>query len=72
MQVVLTSNPGNPTGALVEGEELADLVKVAREQHCTFIMDEFYSHYIYSHGEDQMGSFPLFSILYFYGLLMID
>lgn len=55
LQVVLTSNPGNPTGALMENGELEGLVKVARDKHCTFIMDEFYSHYIYSHGEDQAG-----------------
>merc|ERR1711974_44644 len=30
-------------------------VAVAREKHCTFIMDEFYSHYIYTHGDDQLG-----------------
>merc|ERR1712137_80441 len=55
IQVVLTSNPGNPTGALMENDGLKELVQTARKCHCTFIMDEFYSHYIYTHDDDQLG-----------------
>ncbi len=44
---VLLSNPCNPTGKLVEGEELARWVATARELDCTLLLDEFYSHYIY-------------------------
>jgi len=55
LQVILNSNPGNPTGALSENEDLAKIVRIAREKHCAFILDEFYSHYIYTHGEDQLG-----------------
>jgi aspartate/methionine/tyrosine aminotransferase len=44
---VLTSNPCNPTGKLVDGEDLAGWVATARELDCTLLLDEFYSHYIY-------------------------
>ncbi len=46
------SNPCNPTGQLVEGEALAEWVEVARDNDCTFILDEFYSHYIYTPAPD--------------------
>ncbi|MGE0491666.1 MAG: pyridoxal phosphate-dependent aminotransferase [Vulcanimicrobiota bacterium] len=48
---VLLSNPCNPTGQLAEGNELKAWVNLARELRCTFILDEFYSHYVYT-GED--------------------
>ena len=41
------SNPCNPTGKLVEGEELARWVATARELDCALLLDEFYSHYVY-------------------------
>src|SRR5579864_3423049 len=44
---ILTSNPCNPTGKHVEGEELARWVATARDLDCTLLLDEFYSHYIY-------------------------
>jgi N-succinyldiaminopimelate aminotransferase len=44
---LLMSNPCNPTGKLVEGEELARWVSVARELDCALLLDEFYSHYVY-------------------------
>jgi N-succinyldiaminopimelate aminotransferase len=47
LSAVLASNPCNPTGKLVEGEELARWVGIARELDCTLLLDEFYSHYIY-------------------------
>lgn len=43
----LLSNPTNPSGNIVEGEALNQWVKVAREEACLFMMDEFYSHYMY-------------------------
>lgn len=48
---ILMSNPCNPTGKLVGGDELADWVAVARELGCALLMDEFYSHYIWREGE---------------------
>jgi aspartate/methionine/tyrosine aminotransferase len=44
---LLLSNPCNPTGKLVEGDELARWVATARELDCALLLDEFYSHYIY-------------------------
>jgi aspartate/methionine/tyrosine aminotransferase len=45
---ILMSNPCNPTGKLVQGEELARWVATARDLDCTLLLDEFYSHYVYS------------------------
>jgi aspartate/methionine/tyrosine aminotransferase len=44
---ILMSNPCNPTGKVVEGEELARWVSLARELDCSLLLDEFYSHYVY-------------------------
>ncbi len=47
LSAVLLSNPCNPTGKLIGGDELARWVSCARELDCTLLLDEFYSHYIY-------------------------
>ncbi|MFN8390639.1 MAG: pyridoxal phosphate-dependent aminotransferase [Bdellovibrionota bacterium] len=47
LSAVLLSNPCNPTGTVVAGEELRSWVNTARELECTLINDEFYSHYLY-------------------------
>ncbi len=47
LSALLLSNPCNPTGKLVAGEELDRWVHVARELDCTLLLDEFYSHYVY-------------------------
>ena len=44
---VLFSNPCNPTGNTVEGEELHRWVSIARKLQCSLLIDEFYAHYIY-------------------------
>ena len=48
LSALLVSNPCNPTGQLVEGEELRKWCQLAREAQCSLILDEFYSHYIYT------------------------
>jgi N-succinyldiaminopimelate aminotransferase len=48
LAALLLSNPCNPTGKLVQGAELARWVDVARELDCTLLLDEFYSHYIWT------------------------
>jgi aspartate/methionine/tyrosine aminotransferase len=48
---ILMSNPCNPTGKLVQGQELSDWVGIARELDCTLLLDEFYSHYIWQGDE---------------------
>jgi N-succinyldiaminopimelate aminotransferase len=47
LSALLLSNPCNPTGKLIAGEELERWVNVARELDCTLLLDEFYSHYVY-------------------------
>jgi aspartate/methionine/tyrosine aminotransferase len=47
---ILASNPCNPTGKHVRGEELAAWVRTATELDCTLLLDEFYSHYVYGLG----------------------
>lgn len=44
---VLLSNPSNPTGQVLWGDELEQFVQVGRDMRCCLIFDEFYSHYIY-------------------------
>ncbi len=44
---VLLSNPCNPTGKVIGGEELRGWVDTARELDCALLVDEFYSHYIW-------------------------
>jgi aspartate/methionine/tyrosine aminotransferase len=52
---VLASNPANPTGRVVGGEELSEWVRTCRELDCFLILDEFYSHYVWT-AEDGMES----------------
>ena len=41
------SNPCNPTGNVIAGDDLAAIVVLAREHRTTMLLDEFYSHFIY-------------------------
>jgi aspartate/methionine/tyrosine aminotransferase len=52
LSALLVSNPCNPTGQLVEGDRLAAWVDLARKCRCSLILDEFYSHYIYTNSTD--------------------
>jgi aspartate/methionine/tyrosine aminotransferase len=53
LSAILLSNPNNPTGRTVQGEELHRWVATARELQCTLLLDEFYSHYVWTGPEDQ-------------------
>jgi aspartate/methionine/tyrosine aminotransferase len=53
LAVLVKSNPCNPTGRVIEGEDLKQRVEIAREVGCTMVMDEFYSHYLYSSSSSQ-------------------
>jgi aspartate/methionine/tyrosine aminotransferase len=56
LSAFLVSNPCNPTGSVIDGEELQRFVAVSREHDCTLLIDEFYSHYIYAKdGSGQWG-----------------
>ncbi|HZH03305.1 MAG TPA: pyridoxal phosphate-dependent aminotransferase [Myxococcaceae bacterium] len=48
LSALLFSNPRNPTGELVHGEELERWVALSRELDCTFLIDEFYSRYVWT------------------------
>jgi aspartate/methionine/tyrosine aminotransferase len=56
LSAVLLSNPCNPTGRLVWGENLAEWVDSARRTDCTLLLDEFYSHYVWADGADTPAS----------------
>ncbi|MEO8876889.1 MAG: pyridoxal phosphate-dependent aminotransferase [Polyangiaceae bacterium] len=56
LSAVLLSNPCNPTGRLVGGDDLDRWVGIAREVDCTLLIDEFYSHYIY---RSKRGELPV-------------
>lgn len=53
LSAVLLSNPNNPTGRTIHGEELHRWVATARELQCTLLLDEFYSHYVWTGAEDE-------------------
>lgn len=55
LSAVLLSNPCNPMGKLVSGEDLAQWVATCRELDCTLLLDEFYSHYIWTLGSGEPG-----------------
>lgn len=56
LSALLMSNPCNPTGKVVQGEELDRWVAVARELECVLLIDEFYSHYLWN---APMGRLPV-------------
>jgi N-succinyldiaminopimelate aminotransferase len=59
LAALLFSNPCNPTGRLVRGAEMASWVKMARDSECTLLVDEFYSHYVWS---TPPGELPIESV----------
>jgi hypothetical protein len=59
LSALLLSNPCNPTGKLVAGDEMAGWVSLARRHDCTLLLDEFYSHYIWN--EEALGGQPMSS-----------
>jgi len=54
LSTLLMSNHCNPTGKLVQGDELARYVSIARELDCSLLIDEFYSHYIWTGKPGQL------------------
>jgi aspartate/methionine/tyrosine aminotransferase len=48
LSALLLSNPCNPTGKLIQGDELSRWVRTARELECSLLIDEFYSHYVWT------------------------
>ncbi len=48
LSAILSSNPCNPTGKVVQGDALAGWVETARDLGCALLLDEFYSHYVWT------------------------
>jgi len=63
LAVLIASNPRNPTGQVIHGKDLQDLVNLGRDQHITLVLDEFYSWYIYHENEEDLGK-PISSAAY--------
>lgn len=61
LSAVLLSNPSNPTGQVIQGEDLKKWVDVGRNLDCSLIFDEFYSHYIYNDHNQNTQSPALLS-----------
>lgn len=56
---LLLSNPCNPTGRAIAGDELAAWVRIAREARCTMLLDEFYSHYVWRTPDAERPTGPV-------------
>src|SRR5690349_1175402 len=54
LSALLLSNPCHPTGKLVHGDELERWVRTARELDCSLLVDEFYSHYVWTGRPGQL------------------
>jgi len=54
ISVLIASNPRNPTGQVIKGNDLKELVSLSREG-TTLILDEFYSWYIYPDNDHDFG-----------------
>ncbi len=50
LDALLISNPCNPTGVVISDGDLAAWTDMARRRGCTLLMDEFYSHFVFSDG----------------------
>jgi aspartate/methionine/tyrosine aminotransferase len=48
LSALLLSNPCNPTGKAIAGEELQSWVGLSRTLESTLLIDEFYSHYLWN------------------------
>jgi aspartate/methionine/tyrosine aminotransferase len=58
LSAILLSNPSNPTGKTISGDELSDWVAAARDLDCALLVDEFYSHYVWK----KRGSEPAWTV----------
>jgi aspartate/methionine/tyrosine aminotransferase len=63
LSAFVLSNPCNPTGNVIQGAELELLVNAARQLGTTLILDEFYSHFIYT-PDGKPGAGPVSAAAY--------
>lgn len=61
LKALLLSNPCNPTGQVIMGEALRAFVNLCKYHECALILDEFYSHYLYSDEENKSDIPPTVS-----------
>jgi hypothetical protein len=59
----VVSNPCNPTGQVVHGDALARYVDIGRTRGCAMILDEFYSHFVYT-PDGEPGAGPVSAAAY--------
>jgi len=62
LDAFVVSNPCNPTGQVIAGDELERFVRAGLDGDCTLVMDEFYSHFIYD--GDSPGAGPVSAAAY--------
>jgi aspartate/methionine/tyrosine aminotransferase len=55
LDTFVVSDPCNPTGRVLRGDDLAAYVSAARDKGCTLVLDEFYSHFNYAGDEPAAG-----------------
>ncbi|MBS0195150.1 MAG: pyridoxal phosphate-dependent aminotransferase [Planctomycetes bacterium] len=60
LSTLLISNPCNPTGVCIAGDELVAWLNLSRKHNCTLILDEFYSHFTYG----EIGNGPVSAAAY--------
>lgn len=63
LSAFVLSNPCNPTGNVIQGAELERLVAGARERDLTLVLDEFYSHFVYT-PDGKPGAGPVSAAAY--------
>lgn len=63
LRAYLISNPCNPTGQVVRDAELERYVRIARDNDCALLLDEFYSHFIYT-DDGEPGGGPVSAARY--------
>jgi len=63
LSAFLISNPCNPTGNVIQGRDLAELVELARTRGTMLLLDEFYSHFIYT-PDGEAGKGPVSGAAY--------
>ncbi|MBI3884333.1 MAG: pyridoxal phosphate-dependent aminotransferase [Opitutae bacterium] len=76
LTALLLSNPCNPTGGVIQGAELKRLVDGCRARGTTLILDEFYSHYIYTRagkpGRGPVSAAPFLADIERDNVLLVD
>lgn len=58
LSAFILSNPCNPTGRVLAGDDLRACVSIARDTGCLLVLDEFYSHFIYT-ADGRPGDGPV-------------